>query len=218
MDHAVQMGKFPNDFVGVFWSATASRGQDPFLPYVEVKQKDNVRIAGLAYFSGDRLVGITDPLEIGFYMLLKGVNPAGYTSYKRIPGTDTFVMFRATWRSVKTNVKIENGLPHFLIEAHEEGEIDEKYGKTLGLDKEAQIKAIEKQLAKGADRALKAFIQETQAKESDILGLGEYVRAKQPKYWNEHVKTAEEWHKIYRNLSIEVKTQFSIRRVGMKAR
>jgi spore germination protein KC len=62
------------------------------------------------------------------------------------------------------------------------------------------------------------LIKKTQEKGSDIFGFGEYVRAKEPKYWNAEVKTKERWQEMYNDISVDVSVTTRIRRIGMKAR
>ena len=53
MDNAVKLGKFPENYVGMYWSNSAKKGQEGFLPYVVLKGKQNVEVGGLAYFKND---------------------------------------------------------------------------------------------------------------------------------------------------------------------
>ncbi|WP_231571158.1 hypothetical protein [Gordoniibacillus kamchatkensis] len=73
MDQSVRMGKFPNDFLGLFWSAASAKGREGFLPYVVLKQQGMMQINGLAMFVGDRMVGTTKPLEVPLYMGVTGL-------------------------------------------------------------------------------------------------------------------------------------------------
>lgn len=63
---------------------------------------------------------------------------------------------------------------------------------------------------------MSALISETQRKQSDIFGFGEYVRAKAPAYWNRQIKTLEAWHDMYKEITVEIEPSIRIRRVGMK--
>jgi spore germination protein KC len=65
MSDAVQMGKMPNVFAGMYCSASSSKGSEPYLPFVRMVRSGSFEIAGLAFFMSDRMVGKTDPLEIG---------------------------------------------------------------------------------------------------------------------------------------------------------
>lgn len=216
LDHAAQMGKFPNDFLGVFWIASSSKGRDPYLPYIRIRGKENIEVAGLAYFSGDKMVGVTNPLEIGFFMAIKGINPGGYSAFVRVPGTDETIMYRSTHRKSSTELTIKNGKPHFKVRVFIEGNLDEKSAETFSFADPAVINQIEEEMSREAEKSYYSLIAKTQQKGSDIFGFGEYVRAKAPAYWNRHIKTPEAWHEMYKEISVEVEPLLKIRRIGMK--
>jgi spore germination protein KC len=223
MDHAVEMGKYPNEFIGIFWSKESSLGREPHLPYVKIKKKQNIEISGLSYFRAGRMVGRTEPLEIGVYMGLTGEQTGGYTGFIPIPGTATFVMFRATNRKATTKVRIKNGKPHFSINVFLEGNIEERINehrtkRMFNIDKNEQLKLIQKELAKSTEKAGVDLIKKTQKKGSDIFGFGEYVRAKESTYWNQNIRTKKEWERMYKDVTFDVNYVVKIRRVGMETK
>jgi spore germination protein KC len=114
LDEAVRMGKFPTGFIGVFWSNSVKKGQEGFLPYVDVKKEDNVELQGLAYFKGSRMVGRSSPLQIAAYLAIKGENPAGYRTFINV-GEDSAetLMVYAARRKSDLDVDIRDGQPHF---------------------------------------------------------------------------------------------------------
>jgi hypothetical protein len=61
------------------------------------------------------------------------------------------------------------------------------------------------------------LIKKTQEKGSDIYGFGEYVRAKEPRYWNQEIRTKERWQEMFQDITVEFKVSTNVRRVGMKA-
>jgi spore germination protein KC len=216
MDQAVKMGKFPNDFVGIFWSSTSAKGKAGYLPYVELRRDDSILISGLAYFRGDKMVGTTDPIDIPLYMGITGMNPAGGQAYVQVPGTSEFVSFNGRNRKAITKVTIENGRPHVKVKVNIDGNLREKSIEQVTLSNEVIIQ-IEKELEKHVKEAYQDLISRTQEKKSDIFGFGEYVRAKEWRYWNQQVKTAENWQNIYQNIPADITVQIHIRRIGMKA-
>lgn len=215
MDRAVQMGKLPNAFVGTFWTAGSAVGMEPFLPYVKLVGTGGLQISGIAFFRGESMVGHTEPLEIGAYMGIKGLKSGGYNVVTKIPGSETSVMYNVTHRKSRIDVAIKNGRPQFKVKVHNEGNLREKTGEVPKLQTEV-ITQIEKELSEEGYKGYKNLIKKTQEKSSDIFGFGEYVRAKEPKYWNEHIKTEDNWRKMYKDVEIQVQTQFSIRRIGAK--
>ena len=67
-------------------------------------------------------------------------------------------------------------------------------------------------------RGFMSLIKQTQKKGSDIYGFGSYIRAKEPKYWNKHIRTDEEWRRLFKDMTFDIHVVFKIRRVGMKAK
>ncbi|MDN4075289.1 Ger(x)C family spore germination protein [Fictibacillus terranigra] len=217
LENGVKLGKFPNDFIGLFWRTLSSKGQDAYLPFLKVKEEENIQIKGLANFSNAKMVGMTEPLEIGLYMGVMGERKGGYGVFVDVPGTKAKVLVEAVHRKSRVKTVIRNGKPHVQIKIRYEGQINEKDHEKVEINKSAVIKRIEKKAATDTEKSVKGLIRKTQQMQSDIFGFGEYVRAKHPTYWNENVKTKENWHKLYKEGTYEVKVVFHIRRVGMKA-
>ncbi len=218
MDHAVEMGKYPNEFIGNFWIKISSQGREANLPYIEIKEEDNVQISGLAYFKGNRMVGVTKPLEIGFYMALTGVSEGGYTAFIQLPDSEETVLFKATNRRKETSVSLKQGRPHVYVKIHLEGNIVEKsQEKASALSDDQIIKELEERMPQYIRKSHENFILKMQNEGSDIFGFGEYFRAKEPQYWNHEIRNKETWQKTFKDVSIEMDIQVQIRRVGSKA-
>ncbi|MEW9673117.1 Ger(x)C family spore germination protein [Ammoniphilus sp. 3BR4] len=218
MNQAVKLGKLPPAFLGLFWSASSAHGREPFLPYIEV-QKDNIFVQGLAYFRGDKMVGRTEPLQIATVMQLIGVETAGYSVLIPVPEEPSpgAVMFQGKRRTAKIRSVIKNGRPHYKINVHIEGDLMEKSNEQFDVNKPGMIAKIEKEMSERSEKSQAKLIRQTQEKESDIFGFGEYVRAKHPEYWNEHIKTEEKWREMYKDVTFDSQVSVSIRRVGMKS-
>lgn len=215
MEHAVQMGKLPNEFAGRFWSTGSSKGTDPFLPYIKLLESENIEIAGLAYFRSDKLVGTTEPLEIAGYMGIKGLRAGGYGVVVQVPNTDTTVMYQATHRKSRTKVELRDGKPVIHVRIHTEGNLSEKSNEQIQLDA-GLIEQIERQINQNGEKEYLNLIRKTQQKGSDIFGFGEYIRAKKPGYWAKEVQTKERWEQLYKTLEVELEVSNSIRRIGSK--
>lgn len=218
MDSAVKLGKFPVNYVGMFWSNTAKKGQEGYLPYVELKRKQNVEVKGMAYFKNDKMIGATKPFEIAAYMSVKGMNPAGYRGFVLAEGSAKTVMVYATSRKASTKVRIRNGMPRIEVSIFTEINLEEKVSEQFSVNNSAFLKEIEDKNRRSLTEACEALIEETQKKGTDIFGFGEYVRAKAPAFWNRNVKSKEAWQRMYPLIDIEVVTHSRVRRVGMKAK
>lgn len=217
LEEGLRMGKFPKDFIGVFWSNSSKKGQEGFLPYVELKRENNVEISGLAYFKGNQMVGATTPLEIGAYMAIKGINPAGYRVMVSLGGPDDTILTAATHRKSRFSVRISQGRPHFSVYLAVEMNVEEKYSEQVMLYSQNVIRQFESKQAQNLNRFCEQFIHKTQEAQSDIFGFGEYIRAKRPGFWNRYVKTEDNWREMYQNADIEVTGTFKIRRIGMRS-
>ncbi|WP_123040633.1 Ger(x)C family spore germination protein [Cohnella candidum] len=216
LDNAVRMGKFPQSFMGNFWSNSSKLGQEGLLPYVKMMSEQNMELAGLAAFRGDTMVGASEPLEIAAYMAIKHINPGGYRGVIQLQGTT--VTIYATHRSSKIRVYLQDGEPRFSVKVSTEINVEEKTNELVSLSNDQILNKLEELGAVSTEKLYLEFIHKTQRWGSDIFGFGEYVRAKKSNYWNKNVKTMEKWQMMYNTVPIDVDVDFKIRRVGMKAK
>ncbi|WP_139787339.1 Ger(x)C family spore germination protein [Cohnella massiliensis] len=217
MDSAVRMGKLPENYIGMFWSNLSKLGQEAFLPYVRMRKEQNIEINGLAYFKGEKMIGKTKPLEIGTYMAIKGLNPAGYRGFVRLERPPGMVTIFATSRRAAMQVRIVDNEPKFTVRMFTEINLEEKLNSDFDVNSSDVLEEIQRENRKQLAKAAKALIEQTQRNGSDIFGFGEYLRAKKPRYWDREVKTPERWQNMYKNVSIEVDVDSRVRRIGMKA-
>lgn len=215
LEHSVEMGKFPRMTEGQFWSAYAAKGQEPYLPYLTVQDANNIRIQGLAYFRGAKMVGVTEPLQIGYFMGIMGMDPGGYSVLQRVPvrQKSAYYVYTTKNRKAKRFVELKNGRPHFTVKVYIEGDVSEIVDRPLT---ESLIRKMEKQLERSAKEGFEQLVNQTQKKQSDIFAFGEYVRGKLPAYWNEHIQTEERWREMYRDVPVNFELAVKIRRVGAK--
>ncbi|WP_440961626.1 Ger(x)C family spore germination protein [Paenibacillus nitricinens] len=215
MEKAVTSGKFPANYIGVFWSAESKWGESGYLPYVSLHQEDNIMIKGLAYFSGGVMVGSTIPIEIGAYMSMKGINPGGYSD---LFNADEFgpVMLKINDRFTRVKVQFKEGKPHIIYNISLEAALDEHLRNDIQVNSSRSLEKIEDIFQKRVLGIFNQLIQETQQAHSDVFGMGEYIRAYAPSYWKAHVHDKHDWEQQYSNLSIEIKLMTHIERVGLK--
>lgn len=215
-EEAVKMGKFPENDLGKFWINTSNLGDDGYLPYITIKAMDNIEISGIAYFSGEKLVGKTKPYQIAYFNGLTEQNPGGAAAVVTLSEKDS-VMFQSTKRRAHYQVRLQDGKPYFDVKVKIWGIIREKNNDTIKLDDQKIIEKIEENAGKLLEKEMNKLIKETQEKKSDIFGFGEYVRGDLSKYWDDEIKTSEKWKEIYKELDIKVQATVHIERVGMKA-
>lgn len=218
MKEAVDMGKLPSAFLGEFWRISSAKGENPFIPYISIKGKKNIEVSGLACFRNDKMVGRINPFEIGLYMGIKGVNPGGYAGFVPVPGSNSEVLLQSRLRRSKITVNIDHGRPRATVNVHLGVILKEKSNPRMVIDRASTLNKIEHFNNHQLDKAYTQLIQKTQKQGSDIFGFGEYVRAKHPRYWRNHIQTKKKWVKMYKDMPVEVHTQVKIRRVGVKAK
>lgn len=217
LDISIKMGKLPKIRVGKFWIALENEGQDGYLPYITVKSKEIIQISGIGYFRSNKLVGHTKPYQIAYLNGLIEHNPGGSTAVIKITENAT-VQFQSTKRKSNYEVTLKNGKPHFNISVEITGNITGKNGNNINLNDNSTIKRIESIAQKSFKVEFEKFIKETQEKQSDILGFGEYVRAKLRNYWDKEIRTSDKWREIYKDVTVDVKVKVKIKEVGLKAK
>lgn len=215
LEHAREMGKLPNIFSGVFFSASSAKGQEGILPYLELKKESNIEIAGMAIFKKEKMVGTSTALQIGHYMAMKEINPGGYSVLVEVPGSKTTVVFKSKHRKSKITTTIRNGNVHTSIKCQIEGDLAEKSNEKMLITAES-LKMLEEKIQNDGTVGFKKLIQQTQNDGSDIFGFGEYVRATLPAYWNKKIKTKEAWENKYKEMTVDVTVKVKIRRIGTK--
>ncbi|MFJ8259211.1 Ger(x)C family spore germination protein [Peribacillus asahii] len=218
VESLVDLGKFPESFIGQFWSILSSKGQEGYLPYFQIEGKENIQINGLAYFRGEKMVGKTTPQEIGMFMAGIGTRKGGYASFVEIPSKGEMALVQAVKRKTKIKASIKNGEPHIVVKVRYESKLVEKEAPNITIKTEKDIRALEKGFDKAGAKGLSNLIAKTQKAKSDIFGFGEYFRGQFPEYWKENVETTEDWANIYKNLSYDVEVDTHIRRSGMKGK
>lgn len=217
LDNSIKMGKFPKVKVGKFWIALENDGEDGYLPYITVKGKEHIQLDGIAYFKDDKMVGHTKPYQIAYINGLTEQNPGGSTAVVKL-SADQSVMFQSTKRKSDYKVTLQDGKPKFIVNVEIVGNIAGKSTATLDINSEETLKQIEKKAEELLKIEFEKLIDETQEKESDIFGFGEYVRAKLRHYWDHEVKNADAWRKVYKDLPIELVVKVKIAGVGLKSK
>ncbi|MBE3553983.1 MAG: Ger(x)C family spore germination protein [Thermicanus sp.] len=218
LDKAVEIGKLPPIYNGFFFSTVLSKGKEGVLPYLEInKKKGNVIIEGLALFRKEKMVGKTKPLEIGAFMEVESINPAGYDVLIPLEEGEA-VSVVVLSRQSKIEVRRQGGKPKFRVKIYVEADLNEKLNPHFIIKDASILEKIEKAAEKEFEKVHKQMIKKTQRLKSDIFGFGEYVRAKLPDYWRKEVKTKERWEEIYPEVPIDVSVNLTLRRIGMQAR
>lgn len=217
MDKAVTAGKLPGGYMGEFWSSQSMKGQDSYLPYVATSGEDIVIIKGLAYFSGHKLKGTTEPLEIGAFMALQGMDPGGYSYLFHSPDYGV-LMTKINERYTRRKTDFKDGKPKMIFNIQLEGDIEEHYNYNKAIRSGEDLKEIQQAMSKQIEEGLSRFVAHMQQDKSDIFGIGECIRGRHPSYWNQKVGSLEKWHDLYQTIEVEINVKIRLRRVGLKVR
>lgn len=218
LDRAITIGKLPPIYSGIFFSTVESKGKEGVLPYVELKkEKGNISLEGLAIFRKEKMVGKTLPLEIGLFMEVEGINPAGYDMLVPI-GQNKIVALKATYRVSKIEVKEEGGEVKAMVKIYVETDFSGKQDPSIIIDNPSALEKIVREGERVLKKGHLKLLQKTKRLRSDIYGIGEHVRAKLPDYWRKNIKTKERWEKIYAKMPIRISVHAAIRKTGMQAR
>lgn len=217
MEKAVKSGKFPPDYIGTFWSAHSKWGENAYLPYVALRNKENILIKGLAYFSHGKMVNVTQPVQIGIFMAIQGMDPGGYSPFFPVPGMG-FVMINTNERYSKTTSYIKDGKPHLSYYIHLEADLDEHFDSDEPIDSSRKLSEIQQAFEQQVREGMLVLVQKTQKDHSDIFGMGEIIRAHHPAYWKQHIHSKYDWEQLYSSVNVDFKVNLRIRRVGLKGR
>lgn len=215
LDNAIKMGKFPKGKIGQFWSNLESNGQDGYLPFITVRDEEHIQISGLAYFHDMKMVGYLKPYQIAYFNGITEQNPGGSKALVKLSENES-VMFQSTYRKSNIHVSLKDGRPHAEIQLKVIGNIVEK--QNLTIDTNDSIKKIEKAAEKLIEEQCETLIKETQEKQSDIFGFGEYVRGDLRTYWDQHIETADKWREVYQELAVDVVVNVEIKEVGLRSK
>jgi len=211
LDNAVRFGKLPSEYLGNFWIDVSDKGIDPVLPGIKVINEDRIMVDGIAYFRGEKMVGLTSPMEIGAFMDMKEKASGGYPVTVSLDNKSVY-MIQAQERNSKIKVDVRKGAPSATINVEIDAILEEAIGVTVNGEK---INQIEKAANKKMEEVSSKLIKQLQENGSDVLGLGARIRAKFGTYWDEEVKTDEKWSEIYKDMEIKVTFDYTIRRTGM---
>ncbi|WP_223068155.1 Ger(x)C family spore germination protein [Paenibacillus caui] len=215
IEKSTEMGKFPGDDIGQYWSDQSKWGQNAFLPHISIRGENNILIRGLAYFRDNRMIGATKPIEIGVYMAIKGMDPAGYSALLQVPPLG-IVMTSTMARESKINVKIRDGKPAATLKIHLEARLVEKEAEHVKVSSPESLRLVEERLSSIVKESAENLLTRLQKDKSDIVGFGEYVRAYKSSFWRNNIHEKSDWEDLFSRMPIEVVVDSSVRRIGLK--
>jgi spore germination protein KC len=203
-------------------------GINPALPSIKITDKwseegkiDNIQyiepiskleIDTLGVFKKDKLLGWLDYDETIGYNLATGRLKSAVISVPCNSTATKYSSVRILRNKASINVDIKKGKPKIKADLKLQVRVTELECH-LGNDNKEIIDKMEKLVNTEVKRIVeKAIIASQQKFNSDILGIGDSIYRKNPKYWK---KNKDNWDKIYPTIDYEVKVDTNITRVGI---
>ncbi|HYH04941.1 MAG TPA: Ger(x)C family spore germination protein [Bacillota bacterium] len=186
-----------------------SQTQDAYIPLIDYNHREKIFvIKGLGVFHDSKLVGKLSGMETRMFGLLSGLAKNGYLS-NPIPKYGR-ITFRKVTAKPKVKVAYYQKQFYFKISVKVHAYLVEATAGEISLTPREQ-KQIQTITAHYLNREMKKTIRHLQELNSDILALGEKLRATHPKEW-----AATDWDQEYPKAKISVSVKFMITRTGTK--
>ncbi|WP_409298564.1 Ger(x)C family spore germination protein [Peribacillus sp. SCS-26] len=178
------------------------RGQDPFLPLIK-KEKDRIRIKGIALFYDDRYVGYIPYKECFVFKLLYENFNNGMYEFKQ---DGNYVTVENLFSKNDINITDGNGSPKVRIDISIKGKITD--APKLVLTDKKVVSSVETALEKQIKRQSVQMISRFKKMNIDPLGLGEMARS------HTYHFDFQRWKHNYRELPVDINVQVEITQTG----
>jgi spore germination protein len=186
---------------------------DPITTFIQYDGR-NIRMAGTALFSGDKMVGTINVDQTMLLNALRGkCRQFEYVYRGMVPGEDQEDLKKGAVLNIihpKCRFEIDTGGNKPAIKVNFKGEaaLDEDAGPH-GIEKEEVQKDLEKILEESMEKDILALLKHLQEVGSDPIGFGEILRAKQNAYW----KSAN-WKEKYKTAEFTVEVKVNLNTYG----
>lgn len=172
---------------------------------------DKVELEGLAAFAREKMVGKLSPAELRIFLYLSQAKGRGLINLLGAAGGQIKYSYEVRNSNRRVATSLKNNQVSFAIDLWLEGNIVENPEQT-NLDDESVLKELEQRLSAQLERECQRVIRKIQGElATDILNLGEYVRAYHPHYWQK-----VDWQKEFPTVPITVHVTTHIRRLGLR--
>jgi spore germination protein len=205
IEHNILEGELPSTDITVFNYKFYEEGSDPYLPLLK-KQKDHIKISGLALFDDDRLKLTLPVKDVFIFKLLEERFKMGAHQFK--VHNDEYVVISNIKATPHYNVKMKKGVPEFSIRIKMNARIQEYTGKKhIVLNK--KITEFEKEINGMIKRDAERIIGDFQKNDIDPLGLG----AKYEAHYRDF--NFKKWDEQYPDVKVNVKVDLNIANSGV---
>lgn len=187
--------------------------KDIVLPLIDITEEDQAYLEGLALFSGDKMTGELDEKQSTMYLILtkdvqKNIPFNFHIDNDEDNYAKNFVTFFVRKEHRKFKVYEEAGEIKAKVDLTLKIEIEE-YGEDH-LEQQSTKVQLERAISKKLTSLGKETIATTQKANSDVLGIGEKVKAHYYSYWQQH-----DWQKVYPDITIDVNVDVEITQHGI---
>ncbi|AZV41434.1 hypothetical protein BAOM_0823 [Peribacillus asahii] len=168
-----------------------------------------LRFQELAVFDRDKLVGWLNEKQSITYSVI--TNKEHSTTVNITCPKGGKAVYEVKKSNTEMKGKVKNGKPEIDLHIYVEGDVGEVECQ-IDLTKPESIDQLEDSYEKGSEKMFQQSIKQVQENNKvDIFGFGEAIHRADPIAWKQLKK---DWDKHFENVSVNIKVQGEIRRVG----
>lgn len=220
-----EIGEYYFDFIESFEQATIypttslqlaatgmfSEGRDLGLPYLKTSAEKKLPEAdGMALFNGKKYTGVHLSLRESTFATLLGFGKSKIVELAYLMDKNerkTSVGFNVI--NFKKKMKITQNGDQIKVQYKVDMPIIMTEYPPDQLDREKRREKLEKFIEGRVEKDIARMFKKSQEASSDVVGIGEEIRAYHPQLWREG-----KWKEIYKNIKIEAKVNVNIVRSG----
>ncbi|HEF5709828.1 TPA: Ger(x)C family spore germination protein [Bacillus cereus] len=204
LEHNMETGSLPYDNLHYNSNRYYKVGQDNFMPILK-KQKDKIKIQGIALFNEETYVGKLEPKEMFVFRGLLEKHRLNSQEFKSHGG---YVLINNIRSTPSYYVRIKNGKPSFYIQVKVNARLQE-VSKRISLEDKKNFEIITKDIEKQLNTDSKKLLKKLQNLNVDPLGLGSKFKQRYKSF------ELKEWNKIYKTVPVKVKYIVNIENSGV---
>ena len=167
----------------------------------EEKSESETKFLGIAAFNGGKFVGTIPEELVASHLILTSSLKNGNITVDDVKEKNRLAsIYLRQEKKCKFNVDLKNDIPEINIDIALIAKLQSSNSTTDYLNKENKNRLKEK-IEEKLEKQINAYIKMTQGFNSDIAGIGKYLKTKYLT-WEEFEKS--NWHKNYKNAKINV--------------
>lgn len=204
LEHNMKTGPLPKDNLQMGSFRYYRVGQDYYSPILK-KQKDKIKITGIALFKEDKYVGKVKSNDM---FVFKGLLEKHELDSREFKTKFGYTMINDIRSKPSYDVDIKDGKPSFLIKVKMDARILE-LSEQVNLEKSDNIKTINTTVKKTLEKDAARLIKQFKSLGVDPLGLGAKYR--------QHYRPfkLKEWKEMYKDVPVKVVYEVDITNSGV---